>query len=1222
MLWFYLCRKRACCFMQKVEKKTFNGFPLSEEEQKNLTQPYTPAKRLYWLQIYHKNGYKSPSAFSRRYPINRRTIADWLAQKAKWQEASQRFSLDKVRLRESKLPELDRMLWDWFQDFKTRAPFFPLTRPILLQKAYTLYQIIKNPELIQPPDSSPPPPDLSDEIQYFSMEDFLEEDLSSKPFQQEALPSSAAPDDTPEQPTTILQTYRGFINPSVYCFANAILQLMYVNTYIRTSVSSIFADAELKPTQDEQMFPQEEGEIHYTEEERERISAQSAIMKEDISHIFDALADHTDLSLAASAQKVIEDYRDEYNEPLPENQQADAGEFFSQLISQLDGTDRTVRRLLSTYYLEQTICPRGHLQTHRVSILDYKLSLDDIISLEEAMKELKGGCVLEQYHCEECMHTYYQQVIKRTIIDTPPKLWIVSLNRFKYKDAKTVKSTSRFAFPINESFHLGPYCQRTVQAEEAQLTEPTRYGYVDRMRISVSREKPFNRAPHYIISDEDTPSDGFGWRNQGADTNVFAHGRNLRNVRGRDSSYYAQMNSDAQFPSSSSTAGDGSTSSAATTEDPPILQVDPEHIRITDLSTCKPEELYHLVGVVAHEGTPQNGHYISYIRQTEPPYLWLQFDDRSVTYVPQNTLPDTLFGWNDPRKDKKKQRLFVAYLLVFAQGPSPITPDEALQAIPESIAAESAIIEEETDPTICADHDPREAQAGTAEQQVNAKQNKEGGDAEETEGEVAVDVIANDGGNLGKSQQPEEHEDLRYWLARWIERHNIRGIRLHGEASTADPRIKENWLETAFLEICKKFDPKDIWNGDETGLFYDQLPGFTYVSDGSTPHGSKESKGRVTIMLAASMMAEKRRVFIIGHSHDLEKVNETDHRPYDYHSQKNAWMDQQLFDKYLARWNTELQQENRHIALIVDNSTVHTLLRTFSHITVFYLPPGQTSIVQPVDQGMVHSIKAKYRAELLTVKMREVDSHPTRKTISELSREEKIKQYTLKRIQYASLICHAWKKVSKETLKNCFKAAGWWEIAERVVQEQMAIHQITITSTITSSSQQSQLEMCRPTAEEQEALEATNKNLKTVGKSIKDVSEFEIPQENLFAKEPFSANMEKRVLATLELSNEKIPIEHQPEWIPPQSEKSHVQEEYLRGVVESATILKDYTLRHYRAEHQGKATILWNYLNEVERNARDELEKVQHDALRNYIQTRLELRRMEEQKDSDSSNTE
>ena len=34
----------------------------------------------------------------------------------------------------------------------------------------------------------------------------------------------------------------------------------------------------------------------------------------------------------------------------------------------------------------------------------------------------------------------------------------------------------------------------------------------------------------------------------------------------------------------------------------------------------------------------------------------------------------------------------------------------------------------------------------------------------------------------------------------------------------------EKWLEEKWPEIREEYDPEDIWNGDETGLFYRALP--------------------------------------------------------------------------------------------------------------------------------------------------------------------------------------------------------------------------------------------------------------------------------------------------------------------------------------------------------------------------------------------------------------
>lgn len=68
-------------------------------------------------------------------------------------------------------------------------------------------------------------------------------------------------------------------------------------------------------------------------------------------------------------------------------------------------------------------------------------------------------------------------------------------------------------------------------------------------------------------------------------------------------------------------------------------------------------------------------------------------------------------------------------------------------------------------------------------------------------------------------------------------------------------------LKTIFAE----YSPSDIFNADETGLFFCLLPDKTLEIKGVDCHGGKNSKERVTVMVCANMSCtEKLPLLAIG----------------------------------------------------------------------------------------------------------------------------------------------------------------------------------------------------------------------------------------------------------------------------------------------------------------------------------------------------------------------
>ena len=72
----------------------------------------------------------------------------------------------------------------------------------------------------------------------------------------------------------------------------------------------------------------------------------------------------------------------------------------------------------------------------------------------------------------------------------------------------------------------------------------------------------------------------------------------------------------------------------------------------------------------------------------------------------------------------------------------------------------------------------------------------------------------------------------------------------------------------------------------------------------------------------------------------------------------------EVFKKYTTTLNLEMAQVGRHILLLMDNAASHMLLEEaseqddlkvikLSNITLLFLPSNTTSVVQPLDAGIV-----------------------------------------------------------------------------------------------------------------------------------------------------------------------------------------------------------------------------------------------------------------------------
>ena len=124
--------------------------------------------------------------------------------------------------------------------------------------------------------------------------------------------------------------------------------------------------------------------------------------------------------------------------------------------------------------------------------------------------------------------------------------------------------------------------------------------------------------------------------------------------------------------------------------------------------------------------------------------------------------------------------------------------------------------------------------------------------------------------------------------------------------------------------------------------------------------------------------------------------------------------------------NTHFKNENRHILLFVDNFSGHSPKKgqppyELSNVKIHYYPPNCTSVLQPMDQGVINSIKFLYRKQIIARRLNAIEYG-----------------YELESISVLDAIRHldtAWKNVTPATIRNCFRKAGYKEEAKEVTEE-------------------------------------------------------------------------------------------------------------------------------------------------------------------------------------------
>jgi hypothetical protein len=117
-------------------------------------------------------------------------------------------------------------------------------------------------------------------------------------------------------------------------------------------------------------------------------------------------------------------------------------------------------------------------------------------------------------------------------------------------------------------------------------------------------------------------------------------------------------------------------------------------------------------------------------------------------------------------------------------------------------------------------------------------------------------------------------------------------------------------------------------------------------------------------------------------------------------------MTQIIFNDWLIDFNTEMKKKKRKILLLIDNCTPHNEPPKLDNIRVEYFPPNCTAVFQPLDQGIIRTVKSRYRTFLL------------RQILCDLEKNIQRKCNVKEAIEW---ICGVWDDISQSIITNCWK---------------------------------------------------------------------------------------------------------------------------------------------------------------------------------------------------------
>jgi hypothetical protein len=271
------------------------------------------------------------------------------------------------------------------------------------------------------------------------------------------------------------------------------------------------------------------------------------------------------------------------------------------------------------------------------------------------------------------------------------------------------------------------------------------------------------------------------------------------------------------------------------------------------------------------------------------------------------------------------------------------------------------------------------------------------------------------------------------WLEAFPSRESIRN-RLHaGEDGSTPESANEAMVPTR--QALEAYHPKDIFNCDETGLYWRRTPDRS-LSTKNLP-GKKQQKSRITALFCCnSDGSEKLKPWFIGTARSPRAFTAAhiNINNLDLHWRHNtkAWMIGKIFEEWL-RW-FDKQMVHRKVVLLMDNFSAHeTAVKTINsslcplqNTLIIWLPPNSTSRFQPLEQGIIRTWKAYWKRQWVRYMVTEFDAgHDPIKSMD-----------VLRALRWG---IQAWRfDITAQTITNCFNKALINKGDDYQIQQQLA----------------------------------------------------------------------------------------------------------------------------------------------------------------------------------------
>lgn len=223
----------------------------------------------------------------------------------------------------------------------------------------------------------------------------------------------------------------------------------------------------------------------------------------------------------------------------------------------------------------------------------------------------------------------------------------------------------------------------------------------------------------------------------------------------------------------------------------------------------------------------------------------------------------------------------------------------------------------------------------------------------------------------GNGSQAETFGASNGWFARFKARHNVL---LTDEPAVADAHAAACYLPVLYNileEGC--YSPRQVFNVDETGLFWKRLPERMLLAlEGAARSGPKAPKDHLTLLLGANAAGDfKLKPLLVYPSENPRALKGCSKAslPVVWRSNRNGWLTPSIFQDWFTgcfcpaveSYCTSHGLPHRAL-LLLDSAPCHPayLGSLSAHVRVEFLPKNTSTLIQPMNQGIIAAFKAHY----------------------------------------------------------------------------------------------------------------------------------------------------------------------------------------------------------------------------------------------------------------------